>query len=89
MKVSFERNIDAEGATDAFRYTVTFSGAERQTAFTNQVDPDEDLYYDLYSDEFKNATTSGQLQSCLKFAQLVESPPATAVASKGATVPKL
>lgn len=82
MKATFSRGIDPL----ALVFRIEYSEEDLDAAFTDQSDPNEELYYAIFSDAFKAASASEQLAHLLKVAQLVESPPANNITSAPSVV---
>jgi hypothetical protein len=69
--------------------SVVFEAADLNAAFTNQTDPDEELFYAAFSEEWENNSTSKKLEILSRIARLAEDAQAKALnMTAGNTEPK-
>jgi hypothetical protein len=68
MELQTNRTIDP----DSLRASLTFMAEDIDLAFTNQTDPDEQLFYDFFSPTLKSRPVSEQLLIFQKVAALAE-----------------
>jgi len=68
MQTTFKRSIDPT----SIELTVVFDEADITSALYEQNDPDEDLFFQIFSPQWQDLTASQRLLALSKVASLVE-----------------
>lgn len=81
MNITVGRTVDP----DSINAQVNFDSTDIDAAFTNQADPDEVLFYELYSPTFHTRPVSEQLGVLQRVAALAEAGRAANIVITGGT----